>query len=145
MVRAILPAAFACIAISGCITAPEPVTVELVNQTSTNIVPNLYASASATDAASLFSDPANRYTAFVDRPIKELLPGETASLVFDCESLASVGSQFPQSFEPVTLTVVNSTEEQFQLNGTHFVCGKIVRFTYFNDSGGLHVRVDVTE
>jgi hypothetical protein len=127
----------------GCETPPEPVTVELVNQTSLNVVPNLFVSAGAADAASLFSDSANLYADFVDRPIRELRPAEVVSLTFDCEAAASLGSHFPQSFDPVNLALNTSTDAPFLLNGSEFGCGQIVRFYFFIDGTAFRVRAEV--
>lgn len=133
------------VALGGCVAPPEPVSVELVNETGFNVVPNLFASGGAEDPESLFGDGANLRTDFVDRPIKELLPRESASLQFDCESLSSLGSRGAKSFDPVTFAVREAVDQPFLLNGVDFACGKIVRLVYSLDEAGFRVRVDVTE
>lgn len=138
-------AAVATIGLGGCVTpVEEPIVIELVNTTSVNVVPNLFVSDSATTAGELFAE-GNLVSDFVDRPIRELRPGETAALEFACEQVAAAGAWRPESFDPVTLTVIRSGDEVVQVKGIDFACGKIVRFVYFSEGPSLRLRIEVTE
>lgn len=129
-------------ALSGCIVpAAPPTTVELVNSTSLDVRPNLYASASATDAAGLFVG-ANLITNFTQRPFPELRPGESVSLDLECNRVQSLGVDAPVSFDAAQLVVTTSQDRIFLQQGPDFQCGATVRFVYFTEGGSFRVRAE---
>jgi hypothetical protein len=129
---------------AGCIPAPapQPVTVELINQTGLDVTPNLYVSGDAGDSAALFGDDANRVTDFTDRPFPELRSGEIVSLEFPCKEAASIGVRNAVLFDAVTLTVTNSTDEIFLPRDGDYDCGATIRFYYFREGAAFRVRFE---
>lgn len=128
----------------GCVaelTPPEPVTIVLANQTGYDVRPALYVSDSAADRATLFTG-ANLVTTFTDRVFPELRPGEIITLTYECEQLGSLGVSRPRMFDAIELDVTRSDDEIFLLRETDFDCGSTVRFVYFTQAGGFHVRVE---
>jgi hypothetical protein len=141
MLMVVVPAA---VLLGGCIveTVPSgPVTIELVNQTDLDVLPRLYTSGSATDAAGLFVG-ANLRTDFTDRAFPELRSDETASLTLECDQAASIGVREPEMFDAVQLIVTESDDQIFLLGGTDFQCGGTVRFVYYTDGDDFRVRVE---
>lgn len=140
-----LAAAFSLAALpGGCIveTIPlGPITVELANQTALDVRPGFYTSDSATDAAGLFVD-ANLRTDFTDRAFPELRASETATLTLECADASSIGVNGAVLFDAVQLIPTDSEDQIFLLRNTDFQCGTTVRFVYYADGDGFHVRVE---
>ena len=140
--RAALRCAPAALLLTACIAAPpEPVRIELVNETGRDLTPNFHRSASATTPEALFV-PANLDISLIDRVFPEIPPGQTASGSFECDRLSAIGVRAPRAFEPATLTVIDSADELFLRLGDGFDCGQRVRFVYFMEGGALRVRVE---
>lgn len=130
--------------IGGCpaTTPSDPITVKLVNQTTLDVRPAFYASASATDEAGLFVG-ANVVTNFTNRTFPELRGGETISLTYDCDELLAIGSDRPTLFDATQLTVARSDDRVFAFQGTDFACGATVRVVYSTEGAAFHVQVEV--
>jgi len=129
---------------SGCIVQtepPAPVVVEFVNQTSLDVQPNFYVSASATTMATLFV-AANLDTSFINRPFPEMRAGETASVSLACDEVASFGVSRPESFDAISITVVVSDDQVFLARDQEYTCGTTVRFVYFTEGETLRVRAE---
>ncbi len=127
----------------GCVVNnPDPVTVELVNETTGDVTPSLHLSAAATDATGLF-DAANLVTDFTDRGFPELRPGETARFDVACEDVSALGVRTPIFFDPVTLLVLDSADEIVTNRDTEFGCGSVVRFVYFRDGDAFRARLEI--
>ena len=134
---------FAWMAISGCVpTIPTgPTTVALVNETSQDVRPNLFVSSSATNEATLFLS-ANLVTDFTTRPFPELRGNETVTLTYECDELQSLGVYESVMFDAATLTVDESDEQIFRLQGTDFECGATLRFVFYTEGGEFGVRLE---
>jgi hypothetical protein len=129
-------------ACAGCVVEPPPPTaVELVNTTGLDVRPNLYASASASDAAGLFVG-ANLVTDFTDRPFPELRAGESVTLTRECEDIQSIGVEGPVLFDALQLIATPSADRIFLVRETDFQCGGTVRFVYFTEGDAFRVRVE---
>ncbi|MBI5863953.1 MAG: hypothetical protein HZB38_05510 [Planctomycetes bacterium] len=128
----------------GCVISPvpEPIVVELINETSLDVTPNLFVSSAEVDSATLFGDTANRILTFTDRPFPELRAGETATVEFTCEQIARVGVLQPVLFDGFTLTTTKSTDEIFLVREGDFDCGATIRFHFFQNETGFRVRFD---
>ena len=131
--------------VGGCVVEPPPpsapVTVELVNSTTLDVRPNLYASALATDGAGLFV-AGNLREDFTNRPFAELRGGETATLTLECDDIQSLGVDSPVLFNAVLVTVTTSTDRVFLQRGSDFDCGATVRFVFFTEGETFRVRVE---
>lgn len=145
--RAIVPLLAAAIFSGGCVVVPapepppEPITIELVNATLSDVRPNLYVSSSITDAQTLFTQtsPVRNFT---NRPFPELRAGESAVLTFECDELRSLGVTGAVIFDATTLNVVISPDEVFLLSQTDFNCGDLLRFVYYTPDGTLRVALE---
>jgi len=130
------------LSLGGCPTESNSVTVELVNNTTLDVTPNLYASGKAATNAALFVD-ANLRQDFTDALFKELASGETRSLTLDCAAEArTIGSLGASAFNPATLTRSTSADEVFLTRGGDFNCGDRVRIVYSIVSGAFRVTVE---
>jgi hypothetical protein len=127
---------------AGCVITPPPTTVELVNTTSLDVRPHLYASDSADDAAGLFVG-ANVITDFTDRAIPELRAGETVTLTFDCDALRALGVDAPVLFDAVQLLVTRSNDRLLLRREVDFQCGDTVRFVYYREGEAFRVRAEL--
>jgi len=134
-------AAFAALACGACIPAPEPITIELVNETAFDVRPNLYVSDSATGEAELFV-AANLVTDFTDRPFPELRPGETATVTLECDQARALGVDAPLLFDAATLTITPSADRIFRARDADFACGDTIRFVYFREAAAFRARVE---
>lgn len=126
----------------GCVATRDPVIVELINQTGFDVTPNLFVSADAADAATLFGDDANRVTHFSDRPFPELRGGEIAEIEFVCDSIGALGVSHPLLYDSATLAITNSADEFFWVRSTDFDCGGRVRIYFYREGTALRTRIE---
>lgn len=141
----LLGGALLLLAMAGCIVEAPPAitTVELVNETTGDVTPNLYVSATAENSDLLFSTSANLRTDFTDRPFRELRANETRSIQVSCDQLRALGVLRPVLFDAAQLQVSASDDVIFLAAGGDFECGKTVRFTYFREGDAFRVRYDI--
>lgn len=119
-----------------------PITVVLVNQTRLDVEPNLFISATATQAADLFQD-GNLVEDFTDRAFPELRPEETITLSYPCKELASIGVDGPAMIDALAIERTESNDSAFYVTGDALPCESTIRFTYYVEDGEFHVRTTV--
>ncbi|MEP0845885.1 MAG: hypothetical protein HRF50_03580 [Phycisphaerae bacterium] len=130
------------LAASGCIVAPPPVRIELLNTTALDVRPNFYSSSEAATSGELFLAE-NLRTDWTSRVFPELRAGETASLELTCADAAAVGVSGSIMFDALRVSAVTSPDVLFLLRDAEFGCGQTVRFTFVNDAGALRVQLSV--
>jgi len=131
----------ASVVLSGCIPAPPPTTIELVNSTGLDVRPEFHTSGLATSADGLFTD-GNLVTDFTDRPFPELRGSESVTLTLECDELQSLGVDGPVLFDALQGIVTRSDDRIFLRRETDFECGVTLRFVYFAEGDAFRVRVE---
>ncbi|MBU0641302.1 MAG: hypothetical protein KKB50_20785 [Planctomycetes bacterium] len=120
---------------------PDPVAIELVNQTGYVLDANFFISATATDATSLFV-PGNKYTDYTTRPSRTMEPNGSASFELDCDLVAALGVLEPVFSNEIGIGGGRSTDQIFRLRDQEYDCGSRLRFTYYVEADVFHVRVE---
>jgi|GEM_PF-2663640 len=111
-----------------------PITIELVNYTSLDVMPRLYVSATDVKPWKLFTGT-NLVLDFTDRAFPELRANEKIILTYECDQLASFGVNAPILVDAVALSRLESEDREFFVVGEDVQCEATIRFSYYSQQG----------
>lgn len=129
---------------SGCpvLEPTGPITVKLINDTTLDVEPKFFVSATENKPWTLFT-AANRVDDFTNRPFPELRANETATLTYECSDVASMGVNAAAMVNDLTLERAVTEDRVFLLVPDDVRCESTVRITYYVQGGVFHVRYEI--